>query len=301
MPLLGSPVRRVEDARFLVGASQYVADLDLPSVLDVTYVTATVAHAVIRAIDVTAARSAPGRGRRGDRGRRGPRAAAPLNPDYPEAMRRPLLATGRVRFVGEAGGGDRGGDGRAPAPTPPPWWRSTTSRFRPSSIPRRPGGTSVLLFPDAGSNLVLRQEGGVSEPEPATSGDVVVRGRFVNQRVAPAPLEGRAGARPLGRGRPSDPLVVLPGGPPGPGGHRRPVRPRSRRHPGHRPGRRRQLRGQGPPVPGGAAAAVAGPAGRRPGAMGPTSIGRHGRTRATPAPRSRRWRSPATGTGRSVR
>jgi carbon-monoxide dehydrogenase large subunit len=195
MALLGTPVPRVEDARFLVGASRYVADLDLPGVLTVTYVTSPVAHAEIRAIDVTAARAAPGvvdvvTAADLDLG---PLPA--LNPAYPEAMLRPLLATGRVRFVGEpvaavvAETDSAGADAAA----------LVEVDYEPLPVvvdPEAAGRDELLLFPDAGTNVVMRQQGGRSEPEAVARGGevVVVRGRFVNQRVAPAPLEGRAGA-----------------------------------------------------------------------------------------------------------
>ena len=60
MALLGSSVPRVEDARLLVGDSRFVANLELPGVLEVTYVTSTMPHALIRSIDVTAAKAVPG-------------------------------------------------------------------------------------------------------------------------------------------------------------------------------------------------------------------------------------------------
>ena len=37
MPLIGAPVRRVEDARFLTGQGRYVADLTLPRMLHVAF------------------------------------------------------------------------------------------------------------------------------------------------------------------------------------------------------------------------------------------------------------------------
>jgi carbon-monoxide dehydrogenase large subunit len=201
MPLLGSPVRRVEDARFLVGATRYVADLDLPGVLTVTFVTSPVAHAEVRAIDVTAARAVPGvvdvvTAADVDLG---PLPA--LNPAYPEAMLRPLLATGRVRFVGEpvaaivAETEIAGADAAA----------LVEVDYEPLPVvvdPEAAAGDELLLFPDAGTNVVMRQQGGQIEPDPAGDSDVVVvRGRFVNQRVAPAPLEGRAGASRWDNGR----------------------------------------------------------------------------------------------------
>ena len=193
MALLGSPVPRVEDARFLVGASRYVADLDLPAVLTVTYVTSPVAHAEIRHLDVTAARAAPGVVDVITAGDVDLGPVPTMNPAYPEAMLRPLLATGRVRFVGEpvaavvAETDAAGADAAA----------LVEVDYEPLPVvvdPEAARRDEVLLFPDAGTNIVLQQQGGLDEPDPTAKGDVVVRGRFVNQRVAPAPLEGRAGA-----------------------------------------------------------------------------------------------------------
>src|SRR5262245_35498109 len=102
MALLGSPVRRVEDARLLVGESRFVANLEMPGLLEVTYVTATAPHALIRSIDVSAAKAVPGvvdvvTGADVDLG-----PLRLMNPDYPSSMTRPPLAVDRVRFVGEA-------------------------------------------------------------------------------------------------------------------------------------------------------------------------------------------------------
>src|SRR5690348_13168570 len=92
MALLGSSVRRVEDARLLVGDSRFVANLPLPGVLEVVYVTATAPHALIRSVDVSAAKAVPGvvevvTGADLDLG-----PLRLMNPDYPASMTRPLLA-----------------------------------------------------------------------------------------------------------------------------------------------------------------------------------------------------------------
>jgi aerobic carbon-monoxide dehydrogenase large subunit len=92
---------RVEDPHLLVGDAAFVADLDLPGVLAVGYVTSTVAHGRIVAVDVSEARWRSGDRRRGHRRRPRPGPAAAPVPDVPEAMVRPLLAADRVRFVGE--------------------------------------------------------------------------------------------------------------------------------------------------------------------------------------------------------
>jgi aerobic carbon-monoxide dehydrogenase large subunit len=57
---IGAPIRRVEDRKFLLGRGRYVADLVLPDETHCVLVRATHAHAVIRGIDISRARAAPG-------------------------------------------------------------------------------------------------------------------------------------------------------------------------------------------------------------------------------------------------
>ncbi|AXK81991.1 xanthine dehydrogenase family protein molybdopterin-binding subunit [Pseudolabrys taiwanensis] len=57
---IGQAVRRVEDQRFLTGAGSYVSDMELPRQCYGVAVLSPHAHAVIKSIDVAAARSAPG-------------------------------------------------------------------------------------------------------------------------------------------------------------------------------------------------------------------------------------------------
>src|SRR5271167_2734679 len=85
----------------LVGDTNFVADLDLPSVLDVTYVTSPIAHALIRSIDVAAAREMPGVVMVVTAGELDLPPVPPINPAFPAAMSRSILASDRVRFVGE--------------------------------------------------------------------------------------------------------------------------------------------------------------------------------------------------------
>ncbi len=104
------PVRRLEDARFLTGQGRYVDDIAPEGALHAVVVRSTVAHADIQGIDADAARGAPGvacvltaedlaKAGLDDtmsyhtvKNRDGSPAAAP---------ERPLLARGRVRYVGE--------------------------------------------------------------------------------------------------------------------------------------------------------------------------------------------------------
>ncbi|HXW25705.1 MAG TPA: xanthine dehydrogenase family protein molybdopterin-binding subunit, partial [Xanthobacteraceae bacterium] len=56
----GAPVTRNEDARLLAGRALFVDDIELPGMLHAAFLRSNVAHARIRALDVTAARACPG-------------------------------------------------------------------------------------------------------------------------------------------------------------------------------------------------------------------------------------------------
>lgn len=105
------PVKRVEDVRFLTGAGRYVDDIAPDGALHAFVMRSPVAHGVITALDVADAREMPGvaavltcqdlldAGMSVDisggaiKNRDGTKGAKPL---------RPVLALGRVRYVGEA-------------------------------------------------------------------------------------------------------------------------------------------------------------------------------------------------------
>jgi carbon-monoxide dehydrogenase large subunit len=57
---VGRPLTRREDRRLLTGNGRFVADLVLPRMLHAVFVRSPVAHAAIRAVDLTRARAAPG-------------------------------------------------------------------------------------------------------------------------------------------------------------------------------------------------------------------------------------------------
>jgi aerobic carbon-monoxide dehydrogenase large subunit len=58
--LIGSPVKRVEDARLITGAAKYLDDLKLPGMAHVAILRSPYAHARIKSIDTTRAAAAPG-------------------------------------------------------------------------------------------------------------------------------------------------------------------------------------------------------------------------------------------------
>src|SRR3954452_5871191 len=59
-PFIGQSIRRLEDARFLTGAGVFIEDVNDPSQTWACVVRSPHAHAVIDRVDVTAARAAPG-------------------------------------------------------------------------------------------------------------------------------------------------------------------------------------------------------------------------------------------------
>ncbi len=103
--LIGSPMERVEDPRFLRGRGQFVADVNRKGQLHAVILRSSVAHGRIRRIDGTDALNLPGV--------RAVITARDLGPNVPciplrlqplpelEPFRQPMLADGKVRFVGE--------------------------------------------------------------------------------------------------------------------------------------------------------------------------------------------------------
>ena len=198
MSILGNRVPRKEDPKFLTIGGTYVADIPLDNPAWVTYVRSSMAHARITELDVDDARKAPG-------------VIAVVTGDdvvddlglwpnemamLPEAMRRPWLATGTVRFVGESIAAvisETRGAGVDAAELVFVDYDPLTAVIDPAAS--LAGDT--ILHPDAGTNLAWEVE---SRRHTADFSDceVVVKQRIVNQRVAPCPLEVRSAASQWG-------------------------------------------------------------------------------------------------------
>ena len=58
--VLGAPVKRVEDPRFITGKGRYLDDIKLPGMTHLAILRSPYAHANIRSIDIAAAKAAPG-------------------------------------------------------------------------------------------------------------------------------------------------------------------------------------------------------------------------------------------------
>jgi carbon-monoxide dehydrogenase large subunit len=194
--ILGNRVRRVEDPKFLTIGGTYIDDLEVPGALWATFVRSNVAHGRIERLDLSEVRQMPGvvaafGGEDLDVNPAGP----PL-PVLPAAMTRPLLALGTVRFVGEpvavilAEERYIGEDALEAV--------EVDYETLPALVdPELALGGEVVLFPEAGTNVALDMRKPLDQSF-FEDCEVVVSETFVNQRLAPCPLEVRSGVASFG-------------------------------------------------------------------------------------------------------
>ncbi len=200
MSILGNRVVRKEDPALLTVGGQYVDDVAnhepaLAGALHLTFVRSTMAHARVTAVDIEAARGAPGvvaLFTHDDLG------LAPASPPFPMlngAMLTPWLADGLVRYVGQ-----------------PVAVIAAEERYQgedaaelvaidydplPAVVDMDDARTTeILLFPEAGTNVAMDVP--AREPVSFADCDVVVTQRIANQRLAPCPLEVRSAAAARG-------------------------------------------------------------------------------------------------------
>lgn len=103
--LVGAPIERVEDLRFLRGKGKYVDDQSLPNQVYAAILRSPVAHGLVRGIDKTRALQMPGVNAvitAADIGKEVPVIPIRLQP-LPEVfpLRQPVIAVDKVRYVGE--------------------------------------------------------------------------------------------------------------------------------------------------------------------------------------------------------
>ena len=194
MSIMGTRVLRTEDPRLLTGGGVYVDDLRLPELTwaaFATFVRSPMAHALITGIDAAAARDLPGV------------VAVITAADLPAAKgptSEPLLAADRVRYVGEAVAlvlTEERYQGEDAA-------ELVSVDYEPLTPVPAVGAAlrdEVLLFPASESNVVQTGTAGNCDDASFAGCDVVIERTIVNQRVAPVPLEGRAGAASWADGR----------------------------------------------------------------------------------------------------
>jgi len=199
---LGTPVKRREDPRLITGQATYVDDMKMLGMLHMSVLRSPYGHARINSINTEEARNHPGviavytaadlKGKVGNIP-----VAAPLPPYIDKGMgRRGPLAEGKVRFYGDPVAIVIADD-------------KYTARDAvdlidvdyeplPAAIDlekaMQPG--APLLYEEYGTNVALP----IHPPTDAidkvfadvvANGGMIVKGRLINQRVAPAPMETR--------------------------------------------------------------------------------------------------------------
>jgi carbon-monoxide dehydrogenase large subunit len=180
-------VLRSEDRGLLTGATPYLEDVQVEGALHAAFVRSGVAHARIASIDVSEATGMPGVVgvfTAGDL----PGLRMPAVENLPDGMRRPLLAADVVRFVGEplavvlAVTRSQALDAAEVVAVE---YDVLPTVVDPVAA-MEPG--APLLFPDQGTNVALELRRSTHD-DVLQGADVVARGVFLNQRVAPVPLE----------------------------------------------------------------------------------------------------------------
>jgi len=185
--ILGSTVRRREDPRLVSGRGRYVDDLPADRGLVAVFARSHVAHARLRALDLSATRAVPGvvgAFGAGDLGMEARLAFALM----PPAFVRPPLASDTVRFVGEAIAVVVAETRAAAADGA----EAVLAEYDPlpvvASLEAAAAEGAPLLFPEHGANVAFETAYG-GDVDVLEGAEVTVRGRFVNQRLAAVPME----------------------------------------------------------------------------------------------------------------
>jgi carbon-monoxide dehydrogenase large subunit len=185
---LGNEVRRTEDPKLLLGEAQFMDDLDLPGMVQAAFVRSMIPHAKILGVDTTDAKAMPGVV--------DVFTAADLElPDtgppmamIPAHFSRPMLARDVVRFIGEQIAVVVA-ETRAQAVDAA---EAVVVDYEPLTVlPDVKAATAdgaPVLFEQHGSNVTVDMPMAVA-PDALDGADVVARGEFLNQRLAPCPME----------------------------------------------------------------------------------------------------------------
>jgi aerobic carbon-monoxide dehydrogenase large subunit len=188
--ILGNLVVRVEDPDLLTGRGTFVDNLKIDGVLHLVFVRSHVAHGLIDAIDVDQARAMPGVVAvytAADLGVAPHHQFMALN----AACARPPLAEAKVRFVGEAVAVVAAETKAAATDAAEAVIVDYTVLPAVIDPEEALAAGAPIQFDTLGTNLAA----GTRDPpdgDPLAGADVVVRGRFENQRIAVVPMEGNA-------------------------------------------------------------------------------------------------------------
>ena len=190
---VGERIKRREDPRLISGTATYVDDVRLPGTLAAVVLRSPYPHARINSIDVAAARSAPGV------------AAVLTGADLKDKVGgipcvapaehipfHPLLAQGKVRFVGESVAVVVASDAYKAQDAANLIEVDYDPLDAVSDPEKALADGAPILHEEFGNNLVTR----ALVPNPAVDeaiakADKVIKFRIVNQRLAPVPMEPR--------------------------------------------------------------------------------------------------------------
>ena len=188
--ILGTAVRRVEDPDLLAGKATFIDNLAIDGLLHTVFVRSTVAHARLVGVDATDALAMPGVV--------GVFTAADLElPRYHsfiplnDACKRPPLAEGKVRYVGDIVAAVVA-ESRAAAVDAA---EAVVVDYDPLPAAVDPEKALLPGAPQLYDDLPGNLAGGFRDrhdDDPLAGADVVVRARIENQRVAVVPMEGNA-------------------------------------------------------------------------------------------------------------
>jgi carbon-monoxide dehydrogenase large subunit len=202
--LVGARIRRREDPRLITGRATYVDDVKAIDMLYAAFIRSPYGHAKIRSIDLAPAKGFPGvfaAYEGGDLVRAGVK-------DLPVAHKmaqllvppHPALAVGETRYVGEA---------VAVVVANDPYVARDAAELVNVTYDELPAVTDPLKALEGkpyvheafGTNVAFRLPLKSGDPDAAfQSADAVIKQRFVNQRLAPVPVEPRGVVAQWNRG-----------------------------------------------------------------------------------------------------
>jgi carbon-monoxide dehydrogenase large subunit len=195
--MFGVPALRSEDPRFLTGRARYLENLPIEGALRAVFVRSIMPHARLHAVQAAEARAMPGVV--------GVFTAGDLDlPRLPASgvveggggalegpFGREALARDVVRFAGEAVAVVVADSLARAEDAAEAVFADMDPLPAVTDVEAALADGSPLLWPEHGSNVVSSFESNWHDDVLAEA-DVVVHGRFVNQRVAPVPMEGNA-------------------------------------------------------------------------------------------------------------
>lgn len=193
---LGRPIRRKEDARLLHGRTNWTDNIRLPGTLHMAIVRSPMAHARIVKVDVSAALGRPnvvaayGAAELGDLNAGVP-CVWPVTDDIVMPAF-PALAVDKVRHVGDCVAVVLATDPYSAADA----LDAVDVEYEPLpaviDMEEAVRGDSALVHDAAANNTCYVYNLGEGYADAAARADVIVRRRFVNQRLIPAFIEPRA-------------------------------------------------------------------------------------------------------------